>query len=294
MQYLVESEIGLDEINMTPNLNIIHEGSIMIDKSSVNNVSKHFGFKFEKGGAHTARTIMLDEMELLLYRVPQLDADSNEYYSKIVDDNCLEKRSNKSRILTYRHMADLYTLDQNYVLFRALRYFWIRDEKSHPLLLLLCAYARDSILRSAVPFILNYKSGEIIKRDALEAHIDNLEPNRFSPATLKSVAQNINSSLTKSGHLNGRTIKIRSKTNASTGSMAYALLLSYLGGNRGQTLFTTNYLKLLECTFDQAIELTQEASRKGWLVFKHVGDVIEVLFPNLINEKEKEWLREQG
>jgi hypothetical protein len=25
-----------------------------------------------------------------------------------------------------------------------------------------------------------------------------------------------------------------------------------------------------------------------------VGDVIEVLFPNLINQQEQEWLREQG
>ena len=40
--------------------------------------------------------------------------------------------------------------------------------------------------------------------------------------------------------------------------------------------------------------LAEEASRKGWIVFKRVGVVIEVLFPNLINQEEKEWLRGQN
>ena len=68
-------------------------------------------------------------------------------------------------------------------------------------------------------------------------------------------------------------------------SVSYALLLGYLAGSRGQALFQTEYTKLLDCTFDKAIELAEEASRKGWIVFKRVDDVIEVLFPNLINQK---------
>ncbi|MCU5787654.1 hypothetical protein B27N_02657 [Alcanivorax marinus] len=65
-------------------------------------------------------------------------------------------------------------------------------------------------------------------------------------------------------------------------------------GARGQGLFRTEYIKLLDCPRDKAIELAEEASRKGWITFKRVGDVIEVLFPNLINQQEQEWLREQG
>ncbi|MBU4326272.1 MAG: hypothetical protein KKB91_00810, partial [Proteobacteria bacterium] len=80
----------------------------------------------------------------------------------------------------------------------------------------------------------------------------------------------------------------------TAGSVSYALLLGYLTGVRGESLFKTDYAKLLDCSFEKAIELTAEASRKGWIVFKRVGDVIEVLFPNLINEQEMEWLREQN
>ena len=72
------------------------------------------------------------------------------------------------------------------------------------------------------------------------------------------------------------------------------MLLGYLTDVRGQALFQSEYIKLLDRTFDRAIELAEEASRKGWIVFKRVSDVIEVLFPNLINQEEMEWLREQN
>ena len=45
---------------------------------------------------------------------------------------------------------------------------------------------------------------------------------------------------------------------------------------------------------EKTIELAEQASRRGWITYKRVGDVIEVLFPNLINKQEQEWLREQG
>ena len=265
----------------------------MIDRQNLKAHEK-FGFKFERNGAHTARTIMVDELETLLTYVNNENASRSDYLQAIEENNCLNKRSGKTRILTYRHLVDLYALDPSFILYRTLIYFWKRESTGLPLLALLCAFARDSVLRAATPFVLAFKPGEIIKREALEAFIDQLEPDRFSPATLKSVAQNINSSLTKSGHLYGKAVKTRVKATATPGTMAYALLLSYLCGARGRSLFSTDYVKLLECTFDQAIELTQDAARKGWLVFKHVGDVIEVVFPNLINEQEKEWLREQG
>ncbi len=253
-----------------------------------------FGFSFERGGAHTSRTIMLDELETLLAYVNQPEADKADYLQAIVDDNCLGKRSTKTRTLTYRHLVDLYSLDRSKILFRVLRYFWNRDISGQPLLALLCAYARDPILRSSAPFLLQFSQGSAIARESLEEFIDSREPGRFSKATLTSTAQNINSSWTKSGHLSGRLRKVRSRANPTAGSVSYALLLGYLTGVRGQALFQTEYTKLLDCPFDRAIELAEEASRKGWIVLKRVGDVIEVLFPSLINQQEMEWLREQN
>ncbi len=253
-----------------------------------------FGFSYGGGGAHTSRTMMLDELQGLLTYVNGLEADRSDYYRAITEENCLGKRSGKTRKLTYKHLVVLYSLNSNHVLFRALLYLWNRDITSQPLLALLCAYARDSILRSSAPFVLGVSAGVAISRESLETFIDAQQPGRFSKATLKSTAQNINSTWTKSGHLVGSTKKIRSQPLPTAGGVAYALLLGYLNGVRGQALFQTEYAKLLDCTFDMTIELAEKASRKGWIVLKRVGNVIEVLFPNLINQQEMEWLSEQS
>ena len=253
-----------------------------------------FGFSFKRGGAHTSRTMMLEELGALLTYVDCPKADKSDYLQAIDDENCLGKRSRKTRVLTYRHLVNLYSLDRTNVLFRALLYFWNRDIKGQPLLALLCTYARDSIFRSTAPFILKFPEGATITRESLEEFIEGQELGRFSKATQKSTAQNINSTWTKSGHIYGRARKVRAHANPTAGNVSYALLLGYLSGVRGQALFQTEYTKLLDCTFEKAIELAEEASRKGWVVFKRVGDVIEVLLPNLINQEEMEWLREQS
>ncbi len=261
-------------------------------KAVIDNKLARFGFSFERGGAHTSRTMMLAELESLLTYVARRDAIKDDYRRAIEDENCLGKRSGKTRSLTYRHLADLYSLDNSFVLFRALLFFWQRDPEGRPLLALLCAYARDPILRSTSSIILGLPEGEASARVSLEELIDSKEPGRFSQATLMSTAQNINSTWVKSGHLKGRVLKVRAQALPTVGSVSYALLLGYLAGVRGQALFRTEYAKLLDCSFERAIELAEEASRKGWIIFKRVGNVIEALFPNLINAQEMKWLRE--
>ncbi|MCY4268708.1 MAG: hypothetical protein OXE80_00860 [Gammaproteobacteria bacterium] len=253
-----------------------------------------FGFSFKRGGAHTSRTMMLEELGTLLAHVNQPDASKADYRRAIVDENCLGKRSGKTRVLTCKHLVDLYSLDPSIAIFRVLLYCWHRDTGGQPLLALLCACARDPVFRSTAPFILQSPQGATIPRESLEEFIDGIEPGRFSKATLKSTAQNINSTWEKSGHLIGRANKRRSRARPTAGSVAYALYLGYLTGARGRGLFHTEYAKLLDCTLDRAIDLAEEASRKGWIVSNRIGEVIEIRFPNLITPEEAEWLREQN
>jgi hypothetical protein len=259
-----------------------------------NNNLARFGFSFKRGGAHVARTMMLEELGAVLSYVDCPQAIKDDYFQAINEDNCLGKRSGKTRLLTYRHLVELYSLDPAFALFRNLRFFWQRNHQAQPLLALLCAYSRDAVLRSTAPFILKSPEGTTISRESLEEYIDAQEHGRFSKATLKSTAQNINSTWTQSGHLSGRVRKIRSRPNPTPGVVAYALLLGYLMGIRGDSLFKSEYAALLDCSFERAAELAEEASRRGWIVFKRVGTVIEVLFPNLLNVQEMEWIREQS
>lgn len=253
-----------------------------------------FGFDFEQAGVHTSRTLMLDELEVLLSYLDNSNANKADYLRAIDDENCLGKRTQANRKLTHRHLANLYTLELSVAIFRALLYFWQRDHQGRPLLGLLCGYCRDALLRLTTPFIMTFSEGTVVDREMLEEFIEHQQPGRFSPATLKSTAQNINSSWTQTGHLLGRARKIRAHAIATPGTVAYALFLGYLTGVRGESLFQTAFAKLLDCPIDQAINLAEEASRRGWIVFKRVGRTIEVLFPNLLTQQEMEWLREQS
>lgn len=237
---------------------------------------------------------MLAELQTLLAYVPEPDAKPADYLRVIVDDNALRKPSGKTRLLTYRHLVDLYALDPSVLVYRSLRYLWDRDPDSRPMLALLCAYCRDALLRSSSTFILPVDEGAVVTRQDLEAYLEAREPGRFSPATLKSTAQNINSTWTQSGHLAGKARKVRTVAVPTPGAVAYALLLGYLTGGRGELLFSTDYTRLLDCPIGKAIDLAEEASRRGWFVFKRVGSVIDVAFPNLISNQEMEWLREQS
>lgn len=253
-----------------------------------------FGFSYERGGAHLARTIMFEELQEVLRQPTEFTVSKDDFRKAIVDENCLNKRSGRTRLLTYRHLVDLYSLDTGTTLFRNLLYVWQRDPSARVSLAFLCAYARDPLLRSATPFLFDHPIGSTVIRQNLEQFIDSLETDRFSAATLKSLAQNISSSWTQAGYLSGRVRKIRSQPPATPGATAYALLLGYLNGLRGMSLFQSEYINLLDCPLETALDAAAEASRRGWIVFKRIGNVVEVLFPNLLTDEEMELLREQG
>jgi len=253
-----------------------------------------FGFRFKKGNTHAARSMMLQELQNLLSCVHNPSASKSDYRKAIIEENCLRKRSEKSRKITSMHLGFLYALDPEVTLFRVLRYFWDRDVDGRPLLALLSAYSRDGLLRMSAPLVLPLIESETFHREALEEYIYKKDPNRFSETSLKSVVRNLAATWTKSGHLVEKGKKIRSKALATHGSVSFALLLGYLIGARGEALFTTEFAQLLDCSSARSIELAEEASRRGWIVFKRIGKVMEVQFPNLLTAQEREWIHEQN
>ncbi len=255
--------------------------------SQTQDILEQFGFTFSKSGAHTARTYMLEDLETLLQYVKGTQSSQGVYIHAIEDDNCLNKRTKKTRSITTRHLIELYSLNPEIALFRNLVYLWDRDPECHPHIALLCTFVRDALFRVTAPYILSFKSGDVVTRGIVEQFIEDKFPGRFSEATLKSVAQNINGTLTKSGHLQGKAKKTRSHIRPSPGSIAYGLLLGYLTGSRGPLLFSTEYIKMLDCSVESAIALALIASRKGWIVFKRIGVIIDVQFPNLLTKKEQ-------
>ena len=171
----------------------------------------------------------------------------------------------------------------------------IETRRGRPLLALLCAYARDAILRSSAPFVLAIDQGDQLEKDLFEQYIDSLEPGRYSETTLDAVASRLMSTWTQSGHLQGRQQKVRVSPTVTPGAVAYALFLGYLRGLRGTALFESECARLLDCTVERVVgPLQKNRLAAVGLLSTALGNVVEVLFPRLLTEQEMEWLHEQA
>jgi hypothetical protein len=259
----------------------------LLERSMHSEISRdkleHYGFSSKTGSVHSSRTILFEDLVTLFDCVPKPDASRLEYLEAIEQKNCLRKRSAKTRLLSFRHLCQLYTLDPRFLLFRALRYFWSRDPASQAPLALLCSYSRDPILRLSAEFILRQPLGALITPTAMEGFIETNMPGRFSEASLHSLAQNLLSSWAKAGLLEGKIKKTRVQCLSSIGAVCYALFIGHLQGLRGQELFSSDYVRILDCTPYEAVEIAKGASLRGWLSLKILGNIAEIRFPLLEN-----------
>lgn len=249
------------------------------------------GFKFGINGAHSSRTMMFSEIADL-FEAQSASASSNAYRDDIERLNVLHKPTEKARKLTWRHLVALYGMSLEIPLFRAFRRLWDSDEQARPVLACQMALARDPLLRESLDKILSLELGHLLTREDMEALFVEKFPDRYSPAMLKSLAQNINGTWTNAGYLTGRIKKVRSEPVIRPSNVAFALFLGYLQGASGNRLFTTDWTRMLECRTDRLIEYARMASHSGLITFKHSSEVIEVSFPDYLTREEEAWLNE--
>jgi hypothetical protein len=249
------------------------------------------GFKFGRNGVHASRTMMLSEISQLFHG-RGVDATAAQYQEDVELFNVLHKPTEKARKLTWRHLVDLYSMDTAIPLFRVFRRFWEADESARTLLACQMGLARDPLLRLSMPKILALEPGQLLPREEMEQEIAGKCPDRFSKATLKSVAQNVNGTWTNAGYLSGRTKKYRRDPDVRPVNVAFALFLGYLQGATGNRLFATEWTKVLGCRQERLLELARSASFSGLLTFKHSSEVVEVTFPDYLSKQEESWLRE--
>jgi len=245
-----------------------------------------FGFKFGDKGAHTSRTIMLKELTILLEDQGP-NSSREDYVSAIVYHNCLGKRTVSTRKLSSQRLSELYGLDPSILLFRVLRFLLQHDVNGRPLLALLTALARDPLLRVTSTPILQMQVGEeLVRQKVTQALLQGIE-NRLNENILDKVVRNTSSSWTQSGHLTGRVRKYRQKVNPTPIVTAYALVLGYILGARGNGLFNTLWAKVLDTPHEELVSLATDAKRLGFLDLSQAGGVVEVSFSRLFTEDER-------
>lgn len=229
---------------------------------------------------HASRTMMSEELALLLEAVPE-GARTQDYRRAVVEDNVLLKKADSTRKKSLRHLRELYALDPGDPVFRALRVLWDREAAGQPLLALLAAVFRDGLLRSTAPLVVDAPAGTPLAAVDLSAAIEEAFPERLAPGILSKAGRNTASSWTQSGHLEGRSTKIRARAQATPGATAYALFLGHLQGVRGLPLYETLWARLLDAPGSELDSLAFSASRQGMMEYRRIGEVAEFGFSEL-------------
>ena len=249
--------------------------SLMPVRGSTVDHAESLGFRFGDKGTHTSRTIMLDELSALLPAVPS-SGKRAEYAAAIIDDNVLAKSTLSTRKLSNQRLGELYGLDPSVAVFRVLRRLWDADQKSHALLALLTALARDPLLAGTAPAVLAMDEGEEFPRVRARDVLRDAVGDRLNDSILDKVLRNAASSWTQSGHLEGRTFKKRRRVHATPWSVAFALYLGHAVGFRGAELFSAGWIAVLDASPADAQSLAGEAKRIGLIDFSMAGDVVDI------------------
>ena len=165
-------------------------------------------------------------------------------------------------------------------------------KKLRPLLACQMALSRDPLILTSLSKILELNVGEILPRQDMELFFSEQFPDRYSPAMLKSLAQNINGTWTSAGYLSGRVKKVRSEPKVRATNVVFALVLGRLQGATGNRLFSSSWTQMLQSRTEKLIELARLAGHMGLISFKHSSEVIEVGLSGLLTKEEEVWLHE--
>ena len=262
------------------------------------------GIRFGSVGTHTSRTIMLAELSDLLDAAPCRPAQEMgaagvqaslfettafqpslfppslpkraDYARAVIEENVLGKDTASARRSTLQRLTELYGIDQALPIFRVLRRLWVIDEPGRPLLAMLCALARDPLLRATAPAVLSLAPGAELLRSTLHDAIDPNPSPRFKPAILDKIARNTASSWAQSGHLQGRVRKIRRYVTPTPAATAFALWLGSLQGLAGDYLLTTLWAAVLDAPPNRLFECALLAKQLGLLRAVAGGGVLEI------------------
>ncbi|MGH8527928.1 MAG: hypothetical protein ACREXY_28025, partial [Gammaproteobacteria bacterium] len=176
------------------------------------------------------------------------------------------------------------------ILFRAMRDLWTDEEEAQPLLAGVCALARDSVLRASGSAITRSSPGDALRSTDLAEAVQEHFPESYSASTLAKIGRNTFSSWEQTGHLAaaGSATKTRTRAVCRPVNVAYALLLGYLQGIRGQALFDTLWAKILDHPKSHLFDMAFTASQRGLIEFRQAGGVVDVGFHELLRPFEDE------
>jgi hypothetical protein len=115
-------------------------------------------------------------------------------------------------------------------------------------------------------------------------NIANHHQGRFGEKTARSTSKNIASSWKQAGFITGKVKNIRSQPSISYKIVAFAMLLSYLKGDKGDFLIKSSTVQALCLNEDKLRDLTFEASKRDYLQYQYAGNVTSISFDLFLNK----------
>jgi len=251
-----------------------HEASAWFSPTVDEAAAASAGMRQTGGGGHQSKTMMLVELGLFLEAAKKQDADAAR--RGVFEDNLLAKTSDAARRSALANLNKLYGVNRLPPISQAMAAVWELDTLGRPLLALLCALARDPLLRDSFEPIQRAQPGDKLRWPNLAEAISRTHPDRFSPAMLKSLSQNCASTWTQSGHLAGKLNKTRRRPYATPEAAAFAVLLSRLAGFGGPALIDSPWLQVLDVHREERLSLLRRAQGRGLVRMREAGAVLEV------------------
>jgi len=229
---------------------------------------------------HTSRTMMFNE----LGKVMAYSLDDDRFLESL-EENVTGKKSNSGAVKTANYLKRLYGFNIHYPAFAAFKYFWrISEPHEKPMIAFVYAINQDDILAESIEVMQNVKPGEKASVELFEEVIERYHPHKYSPNTLRSMAQNVASSWKQAGFIEGKVKNIRIQPEIGHRVACFAFLLAYLNGDRGDYIWNSTGVNAL-CLYETKLrELAFECAKRDLMQYQSAGSVTAISFTNLLNK----------
>jgi hypothetical protein len=229
---------------------------------------------------HTHRTIMYSELSIVMDHGME-----NDDYIIQMQQNVFNKATQSGVKYTSQFLTRLYEFDVTLPQFKALKYYWtIAEEKDRVLLSFLYSIGNDYLLGESIPVVTNTNIGEKVTVDIIEEIVELHHPNKYSKVTRRSIGKNIASSWKQAGFITGKVKNIRTQPEINYLIIAFAFLLAYLNGVRGDFILKSNWIKALCLDESRIRSLAIEAGKRDLLQYQFAGNVTSLTFNNLLQK----------
>ena len=242
------------------------------------------GFLDGERGAHSHATLMVRDLGVIFAATPR-SAALADYARVVIDENMLGKRTAGARKHTMNNLINLYAMSPSVPVFRIFRELWEQDVEGRPLLALLCALARDPLLRGSVDVLLELPLGVALPSSTLAATVRR----DLTPATKAAMGRRMLSSWAQAGFLDSARTRRRARPRATVGALTFALALGTMEGARGSLLLSTPWPRLLDLPNDELLALVRQAAQRGWVVHRAAGEVMDLRVDAWFSDEERGW-----